>query len=214
MRSVGCHSLLASVPSHTIVGTETLANSDTLIEFISRTIFHLKQQVSPLIILRLDPLSSLITTLDPSLDVLSTKASLPSENWDVSSSSPPFFHSCPHSLLANVRMISTFIEEICQNLRQTLNKTSSLFLLSSPLLLFQSFTSLMPGEFDILLSGDSISWEQIVYISSLIDSYEFKATCLDRQLHDVQSMETGIPILLLLHSHLLSSNEQRHSCSK
>ena len=32
------------------VGTETLANSDSLIEFISRTIFHLKQQVCDIFI--------------------------------------------------------------------------------------------------------------------------------------------------------------------
>lgn len=88
------------------------------------------------------------------------------------------------SLLANVRMIATFVEEICRNLRQTLDKTSSSFL--------SSFTIITLGEFDILLSGNAITWEQIVYISCLIDSYEFKAICLHRQLHDVQSMETGM----------------------
>lgn len=36
-----------------------------------------------------------------------------------------------------------------------------------------------------------MTWEHVLYISCLIDCHEFKATCLRRQLHDVQSMETG-----------------------
>ncbi len=46
------------------------------------------------------------------------------------------------------------------------------------------------AEFDISLK--QLSWQQIVYLSCLIDSYEFKATCLQRQLHDVHSMETAM----------------------
>lgn len=51
-------------------------------------------------------------------------------------------------------------------------------------------------EFDIVLNRNAFSWEQIVYISCLIDSYEFKLTCLNRQLHDVESMETGLFLII------------------
>mmetsp|Transcript_14313 Transcript_14313/g.14962 ORF Transcript_14313/g.14962 Transcript_14313/m.14962 type:complete len:318 (+) Transcript_14313:495-1448(+) len=120
------------------IGTETLAISDSLIEFLSRTIFHLKQQVHRRITYR----------------------------------QKLHFHRKIDILLANVRMVATFVEEIHRNLTQILNKTSV--------------------EFDIVLNRNAFSWEQIVYISCLIDSYEFKATCLQRQLHDVHSMEIAM----------------------
>lgn len=59
------------------IGTETLANSDTLIEFISRTIFHLKQQVSLILLMCKTYL------IDSSLYVLSSKVTLSSENRNV-----------------------------------------------------------------------------------------------------------------------------------
>jgi hypothetical protein len=66
-------------------------------------------------------------------------------------------------------MMVSITAEVQHNLQSLLDKTSA--------------------EFDLPMR--QMTWEHVLYISCLIDSYEFKATCLDRQLHDVQSMETG-----------------------
>jgi hypothetical protein len=113
-----------------IEGTETLTNTDALIEFISRTIFHLKQQV-PFALSALTPLTSLKGS---SAGQLSPKASFPSKDRNVCLALP-FSCLCLSdwlhlSLLANVKMMVTITAEVQHNLQSLLDKTSGLIFLS------------------------------------------------------------------------------------
>eukprot|EP00602_Paraphysomonas_sp_CaronLab_P004253 CAMPEP_0185028282 /NCGR_PEP_ID=MMETSP1103-20130426/13937_1 /TAXON_ID=36769 /ORGANISM="Paraphysomonas bandaiensis, Strain Caron Lab Isolate" /LENGTH=633 /DNA_ID=CAMNT_0027562657 /DNA_START=9 /DNA_END=1910 /DNA_ORIENTATION=- len=134
------------------IGTEVLTESDSLIEFISRTIFYLKQQVHRRI---------------------SYKQKL-------------HFHRKVGILLAVIKMMDRLVDEIHQNLQAIMNKTSS--------------------QFEILSASNHINWEHLVFISCLVDSYVFKSTCLERQLHDVLAVENAMSHVTSIRSEYTQTN--------